>query len=93
MYNVNSFSEHTCTALAAISGLGPSRTYYHLCPTRYSFTPKSSEACEGKVPCLTTQHRNNVSILRGEKHDIFSEHPAPNGIRNLTVVSVQSSAL
>ena len=62
------FLEHT--ALAAISALGTSRTHCHLCPTRYSFTPESSEACEGKVPCLRTQHRNNVTILRGEKHDI-----------------------
>ena len=60
--------EHT--ALAAISALGTGRTYSHLCPTRYSFTPESSEACEGKVHCLKTQHRNNVPILRGEKHDI-----------------------
>ena len=50
--------------------LGTSRTHCHLCPTRYSFTPESSEACEGKVSCQRTQHRNNVPILRGEKHDI-----------------------
>ena len=62
------FLEHT--ALAAISALGTSRTHFHLCPSRYSFTPESSEACEGKVPCPRTQHRNNVPILRGEKHDI-----------------------
>ena len=68
MYHFNSLLEHT--ALAAISALGTSRTHCHLCPTRYSFTPESSEACEGKVPCLRTQHRNNVPILRGEKHDI-----------------------
>ena len=60
--------EHT--ALAAISDLGTSRTHCHLCPTRYSFTPESSEACEGKVSCPRTQHRNNIPILRGEKHDI-----------------------
>ena len=68
MYHFNSFLEHT--ALAAISALGTSRTYCHLCPTRYSFTPESSEASEGKVSCTRTQHRNNVPILRGEKHDI-----------------------
>ena len=50
--------------------LGTSRTHCHLCPTRYSFTPESSEACEGKVSCPRTQHRNNVPILRREKHDI-----------------------
>ena len=63
-----SFLEHT--ALAAISALGTSHTHCHLCPTRYSFTPKSSEACESTVPCPRTQHRNNVPILRGDKHDI-----------------------
>ena len=62
------FLEHT--ALAAISALGTSRTHCHLCPTRYSFTPESSEACEGKVSCRRTQHLNNVPILREEKHDI-----------------------
>ena len=46
------------------------RTHCHLCPTMYSFTPESSEACDGKVPCPRTQHRNNVPILGGEKHDI-----------------------
>ena len=63
-----SFLEHT--AHAAISALGTSRTHCHLCPTRYSFTPESSEACEGKVPWPRTPYRNNVPILRGEKHDI-----------------------
>ena len=61
------------TALAAISTLGTNRTHCHLCPTRYSFTPESSEACEGKVLCPRTQHRNSVpilSMLSGEKHDI-----------------------
>ena len=37
----------------------------HLCPTRYSF---SSVAYEGEVPFPRTQHRKNVSIVRGEKH-------------------------
>ena len=68
MYHFNSHLEQT--ALAAISALGTNRTHCHLCPTRYSFTPESSEACEGKVPCPRTQHRNNAPILRGEKHDI-----------------------
>ena len=78
------FLEHT--ALAAISALGTSRTHCHLCPTRYSFTPELSEACEGKVPYSRTQHRNNVPILRGEKHE-NSENPAPSGIRNRTAGS------
>ena len=58
------------TALAAISALGSNHTHCHLCPTRYSFTPESSRAYEGKVPCPRTQHQNNVPILRGEKHVI-----------------------
>ena len=36
----------------------------------YSFSPESSEAFEGEVPCPRTQHFNNVRRLRGEKHDI-----------------------
>ena len=62
------FLEHT--ALAAISALGTNHTHCHLCPTRYSFTPESSGAYEGKLPCPRTQHQNNVPILRGEKHVI-----------------------
>ena len=62
------FLEHT--ALAAILALGTNRAHCHRCPTRYSFTPESSEVCEGKVPCQRTQHRNNVLILRGEKQYI-----------------------
>ena len=57
------FLEHT--ALAAISALGTSHTHCHLCSTRYSSTPESSAACEGKVSSQGTQHRNNVPILRG----------------------------
>ena len=73
------FLEHT--ALAAISALGTNCTHCHLCPTRYSFTPESSEACGGKVPCLRTQQLNNVAILRGVKHDISLKNPAQSGIR------------
>ena len=62
------FLEHT--SLVVISALGTNYTYRHLCSTRYLFTPGSREACEGKVPCRMTQHRNNAPILRGEKHDI-----------------------
>ena len=68
LYHSTPFLEHA--ALAAISALGTSRTHCHLCLTRYSFTPESSEGCEGKVSCSRTQHRSNVPILRGEKHDI-----------------------
>ena len=51
-------------------GARTSRTHCHLCPIRYSFTPESSEAWEGKVSCPRTQHRNNVPILRGGGNDI-----------------------
>ena len=37
---------------------------------RYSFSPESSEAFEGEVPCPRTQHLNNVPRLRVEKNDI-----------------------
>ena len=50
----------------------------------YSFTPDSSEACEGKVPCLRTQNQQLChSIQRGET-SYFSENPAPSGVRNRT---------
>ena len=49
------FLEHT-----ASWALGTNRTHCHLGPTRYSFTPGSNIACEGKVPYPKTQHRNNV---------------------------------
>ena len=67
MKNYNGVFSHTM--LCAISVLGTNRTYRHLCPTRYSFTPESREKCYGKVPCPKIQHRNNVPILRGEKHE------------------------
>ena len=54
---------------AAISAHWTYCTHCHLYPTWYSFSPESSEAFEGEVPCLKTQHRNNVPRLRGEKHD------------------------
>ena len=55
---------------AAVSAHWTYRTHCHLCPTMYSFSPESSEAFEGEVPCPRTQHLNNVPRLRGEKHDI-----------------------
>ena len=42
---------------AAISARWTYRAHYYLCPTRYSFTPESSEACKDEVPCQRTQHR------------------------------------
>ena len=54
---------------AAISAHYTYRTHCHLCPTWYSFSPEFREAFEGEVPCLRTQHRNNVPRSRGEKHD------------------------
>ena len=55
---------------AAVSAHWTHRTHCHLCPTRYSYLPESSEAFEGEVPWPRTQHLNNVPRLRGEKHDI-----------------------
>ena len=68
---------HSCTistqrkaySPAAISAHWTYRTHCHLYPTWFSFSPESSEAFEGEVPFLRTQHRNNVPRLRGEKHD------------------------
>ena len=53
---------------AVISAHSTYHTHCHLCTTRYSFSPESSEAFEGEVPCTRTQHRNNIPRLRGEKH-------------------------
>ena len=55
---------------AAVSEHWTYRTHCHLCPTRYSFSPESSEAFEGEVSCRRTHYLNNVPSLRGEKHDI-----------------------
>ena len=41
---------------AAVSAHWTYRTHCHLCPTRYLFSPESSEAFEGEVPCPRTQH-------------------------------------
>ena len=38
-------------------------THCHICPTRCSFPPESSEAIESEVPCPRTQHWNNVPRL------------------------------
>ena len=48
---------------------------YTLPSLSHSFTPESSEACKGEVPCPRTQHQTNVPILRGEKHDISCLKP------------------
>ena len=47
---------------AVISAHLTYRTHCHICPTRYSFTPKSSEAFESEMHCPRTQH-----IKKGEK--------------------------
>ena len=67
---------------AAISAHWTYRTHCHLYPTWYSFSPESSEAFEGEVPCLRTQHRNNVPRLRGGETWFFSENPATSRIQN-----------
>ena len=76
------FLEHT--VLAAISALGANRTHCHLRPTRYSFTPESSEACKGKVPCPRIQHRNNVPIFGGKKLEIYLKILHQAGIETRT---------
>ena len=55
---------------AAVSAHSTYRTHCHLCPTRYSFSPESSEAFAGEVSCPRTHHLNNVPRLRGEKQYI-----------------------
>ena len=55
---------------AAVSAHWTYRTHCHLCPSRYSFSPESSEAFDCEVSCPRTHHLNNVPRLRGEKHDI-----------------------
>ena len=70
-------------------------THCHLCPTRYSFSPESSEAFEGEVPCPRTQHLNNVPRLRGEKHDISLKilHQAGFETARQAVTSTERHAL
>ena len=55
---------------AAVSAHWTYRTHCHLCPSRYSFSPESSEAFEGEVSCPRTHHLTNVPRLRGVKHDL-----------------------
>ena len=79
--------EHTVLQPFRCIELRPYRIHFHLCPTRYSFSPESSEAFEGEVTCLSTQHLNNVpKIERGETW-YFSENSEPSGIRNRTTGS------
>ena len=61
------FTPRRAYSPAAILAHRAYRTHCHLCPSRYSFSPESSEAFEGEVRCTRTQHRNNVPRLRGEK--------------------------
>ena len=64
MYHFNSLFKEYSTA--AILALGTNRTHCHLCLTRYSFKPQSSEACEDKVSFPRPQHRKNGPILSSE---------------------------
>ena len=57
-------------SLAVVSAHWHYRTHCHLCPTRYSFSPESSEAFESEMPCPRTQHLNNVPTLKVEKYNI-----------------------
>ena len=70
-------------------------THCHFCPIRYSFSPESSEAFLGLVPCPRTQNRNNVPILRGEKHDfslkILHQAGFETAGQATTMVAVSSS--
>ena len=68
------------------------RTHCHLCSTRYSFTPESREACEGKVPYPRTQHRNNVPIwMRDSKPHAGSDiGKAPRSNHCATSLSFKS---
>ena len=77
---------------AAVSAHWTYRTHWDLCPTRYLFSPESSEAFEREVSCPRTHHLNNVPILieRGETW-YFSENPAPSGIRNRTAATSTSA--
>ena len=52
---------------AVISAHWTYRRHCHPCPTRYAFSPESSEAFEGVVPSTRTQHRNNVPKMSGHK--------------------------
>ena len=74
MYHFNTLfgAYSTCSHFGArnYSHTLPSLSYQVLIYTRVN------EACEGKVPCPRTQHRNNVPILTGEKHDIKILHQA-----------------
>ena len=70
-------------------------THCHLCPTRYSFSPESSEAFEGEVSCPRTHHLNNVPGLREEKHDISLKilHQAGFEIARKAATSAEHHAL
>ena len=58
-------------------------THCHLCPTMYSFSPETSEAFQGEVPCRGHTIGTIPKIERG----YFSENPAPSGVRNRTAGS------
>ena len=70
-------------------------THCYIGPTRYTFSPESSEAFEGEVLRPKDTHRNTVPKLRGEKHDISLKNSAPTGLENarLAAISAKRHAL
>ena len=66
----HSSSTGSIQSCSRFGALNVYRTHCHLCPIRNLFSPDSSEAFEGEVPCPRTQHLNNVPRFRGDKHDI-----------------------
>ena len=73
-------------SFAAISAQWTYHTHCHLYPTKYSFSPESSEAFEGGVNALPKDTTSNQCPERRETW-YFSENPAPSGIRNRTAGS------
>ena len=49
---------------AAVSAQSTYRTPCHLCSTKSSFSPETSEAFEGEVPCPKTQHLTHDISLK-----------------------------
>ena len=50
----------SCAISTARRIYNPAACSAHISPIRYSFTPESSEACRGKVPCPRTQTSKHV---------------------------------
>ena len=57
-------------SIQSCSRFGALNLSYTLPSLSCSFSPESSEAFEGEVPCPRTHHLYNVPRLRGEKHYI-----------------------